>query len=223
MVTVWLIPVAGGYAVPDGRAAGLVEVSLSEALHADIRPLGAAERLLRAAVTGVEPEAEGLPDDPVGERVHRTRAGAIVVRDGRILLVQARPDGSGRGCFEIPGGGLENGERPEEAAVRELAEESGLAGVVVREIATVYHQWRGEPRLWLGHYFLMEAAGEISDRFDLPSGERPVWVEVGALASLPVWPRRLAWRLGHWIEHGWPKAPLALFDRNHDLVERCDW
>ena len=51
---------------------------------------------------------------------------ALVDRDGRVLLTQ-RPEGkSMAGLWEFPGGKIEDGERPEEALIRELNEELGI-------------------------------------------------------------------------------------------------
>lgn len=53
-------------------------------------------------------------------------AAALVDRDGR-LLVQQRPEGlSMAGLWEFPGGKLEPGETPEQALIRELAEELAI-------------------------------------------------------------------------------------------------
>ena len=53
-------------------------------------------------------------------------AAALVDTDGRVLVSQ-RPEGrSLAGLWEFPGGKLEAGERPEEALIRELAEEIGI-------------------------------------------------------------------------------------------------
>lgn len=53
-------------------------------------------------------------------------AAALVDRDGR-LLVQQRPDGLPMaGLWEFPGGKLEPGETPEQALIRELAEELAI-------------------------------------------------------------------------------------------------
>jgi 8-oxo-dGTP diphosphatase len=52
---------------------------------------------------------------------------ALVDDDGR-LLIQCRPPGKPMaGLWEFPGGKLEPGETPENALVRELAEELGIA------------------------------------------------------------------------------------------------
>lgn len=53
-------------------------------------------------------------------------AAALVDRDGR-LLVQQRPEGLPMaGLWEFPGGKLEAGETPEQALIRELAEELAI-------------------------------------------------------------------------------------------------
>jgi 8-oxo-dGTP pyrophosphatase MutT (NUDIX family) len=54
----------------------------------------------------------------------RQRATAVVVRNDRVLLVLLVSDAAG--IFMLPGGGVEPGERPEAAVVRELCEETGL-------------------------------------------------------------------------------------------------
>ena len=56
----------------------------------------------------------------------RKRAAAVIVRDGRVLMVHERSDRSGREWWTLPGGGIEPGETPEEAVRREVLEEVGL-------------------------------------------------------------------------------------------------
>ena len=66
----------------------------------------------------------------------RNRSMALVVRDEKILMVQALR--RGKYIWELPGGGIEIGETPEETALRELKEECGLIGVVNRALSTLY-------------------------------------------------------------------------------------
>lgn len=67
---------------------------------------------------------------------HRSRSVAIVVRDGKILM--ERVFYFGREFFTVPGGGIEEGETPEQAAIRELKEECGLDGKIIRPLTVQY-------------------------------------------------------------------------------------
>jgi len=58
-----------------------------------------------------------------------TRVQAIVCRDGRVLMAKHEEDGIAYWC--IPGGALEEGETPEEGALRELKEEASVDGRIV--------------------------------------------------------------------------------------------
>ncbi|KFI60093.1 DNA mismatch repair protein MutT [Bifidobacterium gallicum DSM 20093 = LMG 11596] len=50
-------------------------------------------------------------------------AGAAIVRDGRVLCAQRRSGKSLAGFWEFPGGKIEQGETPDQALRREIAEE----------------------------------------------------------------------------------------------------
>ncbi|MGZ8474704.1 MAG: NUDIX hydrolase [Candidatus Limnocylindria bacterium] len=64
------------------------------------------------------------------ERVTRVSAYAVCVQDERLLLVRIAPGYTTGydGWWTLPGGGIEHGEDPRDAAVRELEEETGLIG-----------------------------------------------------------------------------------------------
>lgn len=74
----------------------------------------------------------------------RLAAYALVVDGAGRLLLAREPDGRGRlGRWLLPGGGVEHGEHPEQAVIREVREETGLeaqAGVlldILSDITTV--------------------------------------------------------------------------------------
>ncbi len=60
------------------------------------------------------------------ERLTRLAAYGIVTHDDEVLLVRASSRSDVPGTWWLPGGGVEFGEHPEDAVVREVREETGL-------------------------------------------------------------------------------------------------
>ncbi len=65
-------------------------------------------------------ETPGIP------RRQRVAAYAVIVRDGEILLSRIAPSISETEQWTLPGGGIDFGEHPDDAVVREVHEETGL-------------------------------------------------------------------------------------------------
>jgi 8-oxo-dGTP diphosphatase len=89
-------------------------------------------------------------------------AGGVVVRDGRVALVH-RPR---HDDWSLPKGKVEPGESFEEAAVREVEEETGVRARLVRELPATNYEVKGRPKTV--RYWLMEVD---SDRPFAPNDE----------------------------------------------------
>lgn len=83
-------------------------------------------------------EVPELSDDSSGlPQVQRVAAYAVIVRDGLILLSRLAPRVSATELWTLPGGGIDHGESPRDAVIREVWEETGLRAKVA-ESARIY-------------------------------------------------------------------------------------
>ena len=64
---------------------------------------------------------------------HYGGAKCLVVRKNKILLVKHKHNN--REYFTLPGGGIEKGETPETAAIRELHEECAVHGTIINKVS----------------------------------------------------------------------------------------
>jgi 8-oxo-dGTP pyrophosphatase MutT (NUDIX family) len=111
------------------------------------------------------------------DRPHLSLAAAAVIFDGRrVLLVR---QGYARRRWSLPGGVLEAAESPDEAAIREVYEETGLH-ISLRHLVGIYYLRRSQPGL--GFAFLGERIGVAP-----PVAQSPEIAELGWFdpASLP--------------------------------------
>ena len=125
-------------------------------------------------------------------RVDETSAGGLVVdlSDGspRGALI-GRMDRRGRLLWSLPKGHLEPGESAQQAAVREVEEETGIVGEIVGELGTIDYWFVAEGRRihkTVHHFLLRATGGELSDA-DVEVTE-VAWVPLADMAARLAYP-----------------------------------
>ena len=127
--------------------------------------------------------------------VNETSAGGLVVdvQNGQAFTaVIARRNRGGRLEWCLPKGHLEGEETAEEAAVREIAEETGIEGFVIRHLATIDYWFAGTDRRVhkvVHHYLLQATGGELTTENDPDrEAEDVAWVPLDAVAGRLAYP-----------------------------------
>lgn len=69
---------------------------------------------------------ESIREQAAQDSITHLAVGVAVVQDGKVLMVRRVQSDHLGGNYELPGGGVEEGESIEEAVVRETLEETGL-------------------------------------------------------------------------------------------------
>jgi 8-oxo-dGTP pyrophosphatase MutT (NUDIX family) len=122
----------------------------------------------------------------------RQRAAVIIIdeTEGKVLLMCRHK--YGRCYYVVPGGGVEAGETPAEAAIREAKEETGLDVVIERQVCEYVNH--GQPE----HYFLAASfSGELC--LGGPEVQRQSrqnvylleWVPLSKLDDIPLMPKSI--------------------------------
>ena len=88
-------------------------------------------------------------------------AGGVVVKDGRFVCIVRH------GVPDLPKGHIEKGENPEQAAIREVEEETGIGKLhIIKELPSTWHcyQLGDEWRLKRTYWYLMESEETIQPK-----------------------------------------------------------
>ena len=124
----------------------------------------------------------------------RRVAAYVVCRDDerRLLLTRvALPGLSDHGKWTMPGGSMEWGEGPTEAALRELTEETGIR-CTIGAVLGVFSRWylahesfRGEAGHAVGIVFeASEPTGQLRDSFDDGTTDGVAWFSLDEVRAL---------------------------------------
>lgn len=121
---------------------------------------------------------------------NETSAGGVVVKvqDGKAYVaVIARRNRNGKLEWCLPKGHLEGNETAEQAAVREVCEETGITGRVLRHLASIDYWFSGKDTQIhkVVHHFLIEAlSGELTVENDPDQEAEDVdWVRIDLLGQ----------------------------------------
>jgi ADP-ribose pyrophosphatase YjhB (NUDIX family) len=118
----------------------------------------------------------------------RPASSAIVRRGDRYLLVR-RINPPSADMFAFPGGRGEPGETPEETAIRELYEETGITARDPQLFATYDLPSRSESGVLTSHYFLSVFTVDADDTVEAVAADDaadPGWYTLDEIRALPV-------------------------------------
>nr|MBA3800095.1 NUDIX hydrolase [Geodermatophilaceae bacterium] len=120
-------------------------------------------------------------------RVDETSAGGLVVdaeRDVPAAALIGRIDRKGRLLWSLPKGHIESGESPEDTAVREVAEETGIVGEILAPLGVIDFWFVADGRRVhkTVHHFLLRAVGGVLSDEDIEVNE-VAWVPLSELSG----------------------------------------
>jgi putative (di)nucleoside polyphosphate hydrolase len=114
--------------------------------------------------------------DNLEDLPYRPCAGIMLANTGGKVFVGQRLDNRASEAWQMPQGGIDDGEDPQDAAIRELFEETGIAPHLIDIIAQSREEhfydlpedligklWKGKYRGQRQYWFLMRFKGDDSD------------------------------------------------------------
>lgn len=131
--------------------------------------------------------------------VREYSAGGLVFDDRGHVAIIARHSRSGHLEWCLPKGHIEKGETPQQTAVREVHEETGILGEVVDSIATIDYWFTGTSQRvhkLVHHFALRQIGGELTVEGDPDhEAEDAIWVDFNDLDDVLSYPneRKIAW------------------------------
>jgi 8-oxo-dGTP diphosphatase len=153
----------------DGSTADAAWQPIADVLDGSLPTVG----LVAEALAVLEPQKR-----------QRVAAYAYVERDGALLLTRNSERGPHPGVWTLPGGGIDHGESPADAVVRELHEECGLEGTLGDLLTVDDHHFTGTAPNGRREDF---HAIRIVYRATVPDDAKPQVVEVDGTTDAVDW------------------------------------
>jgi len=100
------------------------------------------------------------------KKVEEISAGGLVLSSDRSTgLLIGRKDKRGRTLWSLPKGHIESGETPEEAALREVAEETGIQSAIARSLGVIDFWFMADGKRihkTVHHFLFTETGGHLA-------------------------------------------------------------
>ncbi|MFA6316263.1 MAG: 8-oxo-dGTP diphosphatase [Elusimicrobiota bacterium] len=139
----------------------------------------------------------------------------FVVQDGRMLLIRKKL-GLGAGKINGPGGRIEPGETPLEAALRETREEVGVTPTGARQAGELLFQFKDGYGLHCSVFVADGAKGELVETKEA----LPFWVQLSAIPYKEMWADDEHWM--PWLLSAKPFRGVFCFDGDRLLLGRVE-
>ena len=147
----------------------------------------------------------------------RIRAGVVLIEDDKVALIERFR--SEYHYYVFPGGGVDEGETPEQAAIREMEEETGLCVSIKRTLAEIHFG------LSYQIYYLVE---KVSGEYGTGTGEEytdadpdnpaegvyiPVWMPLAEMSEHEnIYPADLKQLVLDSVKTTWPDEPVIMVE-----------